>query len=180
MIQKIVAGIPRSGKSLACKEAAKESGILYIPFDSIVSTMHDLYPDLKISHYLESQDVSKRVAPFLKSFIKHLKYEKIDFIIDVYQLYPVDVIQNKIDADFIFLGYPSANIDEKLSQIRKYASPGDWSENLSDTQMKAIIEKYINECQILRDQCDEYGFPFVDMSHDFDKSLQKAIKLIKR
>ena len=180
MIQKILTGIPRSGKSLASKKAAKESNISYIPFDSIVSTMHDLYPDLKVSHYLESQEVSKKVAPFIKSFIKHLKYEQINFIIDIYQIFPIDVIQNKIDIDFIFLGYPEVDIEEKLWQIRKYTSPGSWTEDISDMELRTIIKKYINESKIMKQQCEEYSLPFVDMSYDFEDSLKKAIELIKR
>ena len=180
-IQKVVAGIPRSGKSIVCKEITKGMSISYIPFDSIVSTLHDIYPELKVSHYLGSQKVSKKIAPFLKSFISHLKYEKIDFIIDIYQLFPIDIIHNKIDdVDFIFLGYPEIDVEKKLKQTREYAAPGDWSEDLSDLELRTVIQNYIAESKTMKKQCEEYDLTFIDMSYDFSGSLTKAVELIKK
>ncbi len=64
----IIAGVPRSGKSTIAKRAANLLNINYFPFDSLVSTiMGNLYPEQGITHYEDSQLVSKRVMPVILS-----------------------------------------------------------------------------------------------------------------
>ena len=179
MIQKVIAGIPRSGKSTVCKSIINGSNTSYIPFDSIISSFYDNFPDLKISHFLDSQEVSKKIAPFIKSFTKHIIFEHVNFIIDAYQLYPIDVVRNEIAGiDFYFFGYPNAEIDRKLEQIRQFSTKGSWTDDLSDLDLRNIIEKYKNESIIMKEQCLEYDFPFIDMSSDFTSSLNVAIKTL--
>ena len=109
-----------------------------------------------------------------------MKYEQINFVIDVYQLFPIDVIQNNIDdVEFIFFGYPEISIDEKMTQIRNYSSPGSWTEEMPDKKLRLIIQTYIAESKIMRKQCVENNLTFIDMSYDFTSSLGKAIELIK-
>lgn len=179
MIQKVIAGIPRSGKSTVCKATINGNSTSYIPFDSIISSLYDNFPDLKISHYLDSQEVSRKIAPFIKSFTKHLIFEHVDFIIDAYQLYPIDVAINEIAGiDFYFFGYPDVNIDKKLEQIRRFSTTGSWTDDLSDLDLRHIIEKYKNESLIMKEQCLDYNFPFIDMSSDFTSSLNVAIRTL--
>lgn len=179
MIQKVIAGIPRSGKSTACKVIINGSNISYIPFDSIISTLYDVFPDLKISHFLDSQEVSRKIAPFIKSFTKHLKFEHIDFIIDAYQLFPIDVAKNEIEGiDFYFFGYPHVDIERKLGHIRQFSDPGSWIDDLSDLDLRQIIEKYKHESLIMKEQCLKYNLPFIDMSNNFTASLDAAIKTL--
>ena len=179
MIQKVIAGIPRSGKSTACKAIINGSNISYIPFDSIISTLYDVFPDLKISHFLDSQEVSKKIAPFIKSLTKHLMFERMNFVIDVYQLFPIDIIADKTEGiEFYFFGYPEIDIESKIEQIRQFSTPGSWVDDLTDSELMPIIRKYKKESKIIKKQCIEYNLPFIDMSFDFTSSLKKAVKML--
>ena len=71
----IIAGVSRAGKSTLAKKIAKDYQMSYIPFDSIVSTLEELYPQTGISHQDENIEMSKSIAVFLKGFMKHLEYE---------------------------------------------------------------------------------------------------------
>jgi len=46
----IIVGASRSGKSTVAKEIAKMHNMSYIPFDSIISTIENLFPEVGIMH----------------------------------------------------------------------------------------------------------------------------------
>jgi hypothetical protein len=178
LFQKILAGIPRSGKSSLCKKIIANNSMTYIPFDSIVSTLGNLYPDLKISHHLDFDRMSKVIAPFLKEFIKHLRYEKVNFLIDIYQLYPKDFHHCGIDVEIYYIGYPRISIEQKVKDIKKFAESNDWSEQLTNSELEELVGRFIKESKDLETQCNSYNDCFIDLSIDFEKSFTNALELI--
>jgi len=173
----IIAGIPRSGKSTVAKNISEVHNYSYIPFDSLVSTFNKLYPDLGITHYDDYKVVSKKVAPFIKELIKHINYEEISVVIDIYQLNPDDVREYKLDriSKIIYFGYTEISLEDKYNFIRKYSRSSDWTESLSEEELKEIIQEYINDSIEIKKKCEEYDIPFIDTGNDFKKTIKEAI-----
>jgi|GEM_PF-2062027 len=173
----IIAGVPRSGKSTLSKQLSKDGNYSYIPFDAIVSTSQNLYPDLGISHFEDSKEVSKKTAPFIAEFLKHLVFESISAVIDVYQLYPIDIVDQPAlqNVDILFLGYPDIYPQEKMEKILKHARKGDWTEGVQRKELLSYIQKYIDESKIIKEQCQEYGFQFIDTGSDYEEVIKQVI-----
>jgi tRNA uridine 5-carbamoylmethylation protein Kti12 len=94
----IIAGVPRSGKSILSKYLHQQLKYNYLPFDILVSTFGKLFPETGITHFEKAHIVSKKVAPLLFELIKHLDYEDEMMIIDLYQLFPKDLVKYGLDA----------------------------------------------------------------------------------
>jgi len=176
----IIAGVSRAGKSTLAKDMAQKYKLTYIPFDSIVSTLEELYPCTKIAHYDNNKIISKDIAILLNTFIKHLNYEDINYVIDMYQIYPID-LSKILDLNThlaIYLGYSSLSSHNKLCDIRKYARDKDWTKNTSDIEMLSILDKFILEDKMIKQECKLVNYPYYDTGSDFLMSLQDASRYI--
>lgn len=173
----IIAGASRAGKSMVAKAVAKRLNISYIPFDSIISTVGNLYPEHGVNHYDDTLCASKEIAAFLKEFLSHLEYEGINFIIDIYQIKPLD-LADAIDLDnykVIYIGYPTIPLEDKIYAVRHAARPQDWTEDISDEELAPIIKGFIEDSIVLTDQCQKAHIPFVDTTDNFEDSIRYAI-----
>lgn len=175
----LIAGVPRSGKSTVAKSLDKRLGGSYIPFDSIVSTMGNLFPEHGIMHTNESKAVSQKIAVFLNEFLKHLNYERISYIIDVYPLFPEDLTaMNCRNVVVCFFGYPSVDVNAKVKAIREHAQSDDWTESISDQQLSGYVERYIQESARMREQCRRSAYVFYDTGTRFGEVIQQAIHFL--
>lgn len=142
----LIAGVPRSGKSTIARLIAHELGMSYFPVDALVSSLGTLYPELGITH---------------------LTYERTATVLDAYQCFRRDLHSaartkgtpiasgTRAGAEtgkeardvlrVIYVGYPHALPEEKVARIRRYARGGDWTEELDDVSLTAIVERYVPE-----------------------------------
>lgn len=194
----LVAGVPRSGKSTIARAISRGPGFSYFPVDALVSSLGKLHPEVGITHLTDNpQTVSRALSPLVVELHTHLNYERLDVVLDAYQCFPTDVdaairsagrhvVAHPTDwqkaqrdtADTIgvvFVGYPSATVREKVAQIRRHAQPGDWSEDVDDASLGAIVERFVAESRLMATQCDALGWHFVDTYHDFDLAVSGAV-----
>ncbi|OHE40842.1 MAG: hypothetical protein A2102_01100 [Tenericutes bacterium GWF2_38_8] len=176
----IINGASRSGKSTVAKRIAKKFNMSYIPFDSIVSTLERLYPCTGIKHLDDNIAMSKKLSVLLKEFISHLEYEDIHYIIDLYQIYPVDLKEIVDDEKHlvVYFGYPHIKAEEKLEHIKKYAREKDWTRQTSDKQMIDIINVFILENQLMYEECKKVNYRFFDTGHHFEETICEAERYI--
>lgn len=172
----IIAGSSRAGKSTLAKAIAKKYNISYIPFDSIVSTIEKLYPGVGIAHCDENRKMSKRIAIFLEEYIKHLSYEDITYVIDLYQIFPSDLkeILNPNDHLALYLGYLDLPAKSKLMDIRKFARDKDWTKKTNDEDLIVILNKFISESKIMKDECMNENYEFFNTGINFIEAIEKA------
>jgi hypothetical protein len=173
----IIAGVPRSGKSILSRRLSRALGASHIPIDSLVSSFQEVHPEIGISHSLERhEEICERFRPFLAAYFRHLEYEAIPLIIDVWQLRPGDAvaIAPKSKYEILYLGYPSACVDEKCGQIRAAAGPEDWTEDMDEPALRSLIEGYIAWGNIIQEECERLSLRFVDTGLDFTGSLDRA------
>lgn len=176
----IIAGVSRSGKSTVAKRLVSLTNFNLIPFDSIITTLENLYPEIGIRHFDDNATFSPKLAEFTAVFISHLQYEELDGIIDIYQLFPADYVTHIVDsgAQIIYLGYPDLSAEEKLKYIRKYQRKIDWTTDMKDEEMLAIISKFIHESKIMQEQCRDHNIPFFDTAENFNGNIDKAVKYL--
>jgi len=176
----IIAGVSRAGKSTLAKKIAKDYQITYIPFDSIISTLEELYPQIGISHMDDNTQMSKKIAVFLKEFIKHLEYEDINYVLDLYQVFPSDIkdIFNEDTHILIYLGYSSLSAENKLMHVREHARDKDWTNHVEDAEMIGILDLFIKESKLMERQCSEENVAFFDTGKLFDETLSNAYDFI--
>lgn len=174
----IIGGVPRSGKSILSKQLCSALDMAYFPLDSLVSTFGRVFPQLEISHTNTSDHlaVCNRLWLFICEWIRHLVYEDLSFIIDGYHIQPENVFNdiNPQGFSILFLGYPEAQPAQKAAEIRQHARQGDWTEMLDEQSLLALVERYIQESRHLQAECRRYGYPFVNISHKFLKTLDDA------
>ncbi|MBU1019570.1 MAG: hypothetical protein KJ847_00030 [Firmicutes bacterium] len=176
----IIVGASRSGKSTVAKEIAKINNMTYIPLDAFVSTLENLYPEVGIKHLDDNLKMSIKIAVFLKELVSHLKYEDINYVIDLYQVYPKDlsdIIDPKQDL-VVYFGYPNLVPKEKLEFVKKHAREKDWTRNTPDSEMIGILELFIAENKKMHRECIEIGYPFFDTGKEFNITIQNAIEYI--
>lgn len=176
----IIAGVSRAGKSTLAKKIAKKYDMTYIPFDSIVSTLETLYPDIGIAHADENIEMSKKISVFLKEYISHLEYEDINYVLDLYQVYPSDLMKI-CDGDtheMIYLGYSSLSASEKLVDIRKYSREKDWTRRTLDEEMLKILNLFISESCRMEQQCKDEGILFFNTGENFEEVQKSAYRYI--
>lgn len=176
----IIAGVSRAGKSTLAKKIAQDYQMTYIPFDTIVSTLEELYPQMGISHMDYNIQISKNVAVFLKVFIKHLEYEEINYVLDLYQVYPSDIKDafNEDTHTLIYMGYSSLCAEDKLIHVREHARDRDWTKRVDDAEMTGILEIFIQESKLMERQCKEGNIAFFDTGKLFDETLCNAYDFV--
>lgn len=177
----IIAGISRSGKTTIAKNLSRKHNLNYIPFDSIISTLENLYPDLGINHSDDNVEFSPVLARFMKEFLSHIDYEDIHTVIDLYQLFPKDYLlfQNP-NTQIVYLGYTEITPEEKLAHIKRHCRDKDWTNDVEDGEMLEILKLWIAESRIMKEQCAQFDIDFVDTSYDFKQKLIEAELCMER
>ncbi len=179
-MQIIIAGVSRSGKSTLAREICKRLGFFFIPGDPLISTLEELYPETGIHHCDDNRTFSPDLAVFIDRYLQHIAYEELDVVIDLYQLFPIDYqkVLRPHDIKIVYLGYSSLTAEEKLQDIRLYERKNDWTAETSDDALIKIIEQFLTESSMMRDQCRTYQIPFFDTGTCFAQSIDDAARWI--
>lgn len=176
----LVGGVPRAGKSILCRRLHQEWGPSHIPLDSLVSTLGHVFPEHGISHYGPRWEATAaRFKPFLFEFLRHLEYEEFPVVVDGYHVLPRDVAQlDRTTYRTVFLGYPHLAAPDKVAAIRQRARPGDWTETLTEAELSAIVQRYIDQSAQLAAECARYDLPFVDTGGQFAQAIETAYRQV--
>lgn len=189
----VIAGVPRSGKSTIARKLrralAPEKEASVLPIDALVSTLGATAAELGITHLTEDVGaVSERLAPMIVELARHLEYEGGGWILDAYHCFPRD-LYSALEAagrrapgmTVSYVGYPTADVRRKRSEIRTHARPGDWTEELADADLERLVERFVSESRELERQCRETRWTFVDTSDDFEARIADVVQhLIER
>lgn len=176
----IVAGVSRSGKTTVAKRLCLAHNVSYWPFDAVISTLEKLYPETGIRHLDDNVGFSSKLADFIAEFAKHLAYEEVDGVIDLYQLFPVDYqrVLGGSDIPIVYLGYPGLSAEEKLQDIKAHQRKIDWTNDVADSDMLVILGQFIAESRIMAEQCKSTNIPFFDTGAAFDENIEMAIRYL--
>ena len=175
----IIGGVSRSGKSILSNRLSAGLGMSHIPGDALVSTLANVFPQCGITHFGPSfQGMCEKLMPFVLELAKQLEFENVLFVLDCYHILPESVAKEPIreHCEVAFLGYPTADPEQKLQDIRQHAHAPDWTLDIPDAEMRENIDKFIKESRFLQSECGRLGLTFVDTSQDFDARLDAALQ----
>lgn len=186
--QIIIAGVARAGKSTVCNELSKRENYQHIEADTITFAFQNSFPETGISHtdFWGLKETSKPFSKFLSAWIKEIQKSgtcnKLDYkiAIDLYHILPEDFVSYfpKENCEIYFLGYPNISAEEKIKQIRCFDTEDDWTTKQSDESLRKRIETYIEISKYLQNECQKYGLPFIDVSHNREKVLEDLVNKI--
>jgi hypothetical protein len=137
-----------------------------------------VFPQCGITHYGASfEGMCRDQEPFLFELTRQLDFEGISYILDCYHILPAFVLKglNWKHSEAVFLGYPNADPEQKLHDIRKYARSPDWTPDIPDTEMLENITKFIAQSRFLQSECDGLGLTFIDTGEDFEGTINSAV-----
>lgn len=98
----ILAGVPRSGKSILANRLCSQSHLSRIPIDSFITTFEELKPSCGISVNNFGR-TCRILRPFLFGIVDQLQYEFMDAVIDGYYILPKWFV-NDLSYKVYFLG----------------------------------------------------------------------------
>jgi hypothetical protein len=177
----IIAGVPRSGKTILAKCMNEEHGFSIYSADAIVSTFGKIIPEHGISHFENDHGKAcEAFHDFLRELLHQLEYEDIPFIFESYHVMPHSLVDLTDAYSIVFMGYPSVVPAEKCDDIRRHARPKDWTQDLSDDQLCELIQRFIDESKILDTACSKLDIPFIDTGAEFEHAVRSAAEMLSQ
>ena len=170
----IIAGAPRSGKSIISRRIVRERQIPYFPTDALITVCSEGAPEYDIHHDQPFISKAEKLWKFSKPLFGHLASE-IDYVLEGDAILPKQVnefiIENPAKLKACFLGYDKIDPEEKLTLVRKFNHhPGEWTDEYSDQHMLKLLGRTIEFSAYLRKECEIYKLAYFAVSADFEKA----------
>lgn len=180
----LISGASRSGKSKIANSFHQETGISYLPLDSVMMAFMHGVKEVGINDKLWPHEIAKILWGFLEAFIYNLNYNEIDFIIEGEAMLPSllstlnqDILPN---VKVVFIGYDQANLDQKVIDCKTFSSGSkDWLMNESETSISKHIENMIMYSKDIKNECLKYHMPYFDTSLNFEDVVLKVVDFLK-
>jgi 2-phosphoglycerate kinase len=174
----ILGGAARSGKTLLSRRAVAERGVPYFPLDAVWGGLAGGAPQLGITWDQAFIERAERMWPITKPVLSFFFHEDADFLIEGDTILPKHVRELMDEGNAVrccFLGYTELTSEEKLALVRTYEQgTRDWTNVISDEEMTRYVEEMIVFSTYLKSECERYGIPYFDISHDFDTPREEA------
>ncbi|MDY7023221.1 MAG: hypothetical protein SWJ54_18050 [Cyanobacteriota bacterium] len=178
----IIGGPCRAGKSRLANLIFQQTRCTVVHLDSFSNAVRNCYP-VSPQTPAEKEAFQQYHETVLVKVIRNMGKE-FDYL-RVYEsssILPQLVAQRLwwIQPMTIFLGYPKIDPERKRIEIRKAAfnDPYCWSHGMKDVELLEKIREYITWSQIIQNSCTQYGFPFFDVSINWQDTIQLALSFI--
>jgi CRISPR/Cas system CMR-associated protein Cmr5 small subunit len=79
----------------------------------------------------------------------------------------------------VFIGYSSANLTEKVKDVKKYASDHDWLNKESNVFIEEHIKNMIAYAKNIKKECQKVGVTYLDVSKNFEASIEEVLSYLK-
>lgn len=183
----VIIGCPRSGKTTLTNIIMEHDSTYHnISLDSLVIALKNTMPEVSINDKSRVREISQKLVPFISTYLQNYRrnYPKKKYIIDGFQLLPDDIVKNNFfdNTQIICLGFPNANIDEILNNVREEDKKLSFSytQKMSDNELRERISFSLKYSRYLQEKCKEYEIPFFETEVNRNKTLYDIFnKLIK-
>ncbi len=177
----IIIGCQRSGKTTLANMLIKDDNSYHnISLDSLAIAIKRTIPEIGISDGSTIKFISKRIVPFLVTYLKSYKCDYPDkyYLVEGIQINPDHLMREEFfqNANIICLGFPNATIHEIFSNIRNEDKNlrFSYTKTLSDDKLKDKISFYIEYSKFLQRKCNEYNIPF----YETNKNRKQVLEMI--
>lgn len=178
----ILGGASRSGKTLLARRAVAEKQVPYTPLDSLFRALVDGAPQFGLGYDDPVIERSGKMWPITKCFFNFFLQEERDFLIEGDSLLPSQIkelVDGGNDIRCCFMGYTELTKEEKLALVRLHQQGEvDWTKEMSDEKLLAMIERMINYSKYLKEECEKYCIEYFDISHDFEGVRESAYQYL--
>ncbi len=170
-------GVPRSGKSCLATRLASALDLNHYSVDALVSAFGEVFPEVGIGRQFEDSASETSLEPFLLRWVRHLDYERVGYVLEGYHI-SAKMAATLSEQGFrvAALGYQVVDTDQKVREIRAAEHTGDWSSQLSDSELFDLVVRYQTESTKLQGACEEHGLAFFEMSKARDSSLDLVLQ----
>ncbi|MDZ5460253.1 hypothetical protein [Azohydromonas lata] len=180
----IIGGAMRTGKTLVADALSRRTGFPYLGTDSLILALRDCFPETAVAQKGKSFDeLCEAFIPFLNRYLHHAGMAgRGSHIVEGHFIRPKDVSQLAANTSAVFFGYPEADPQEKLQQLKAYAaaSSQEGGEVDEDEKLLKQINRWIDLSRDLRDQCNQFDILFVDTSHQDVSHCNSNMELLYR
>lgn len=180
----LISGASRSGKSKIANRLHQETGISYLPLDSVMMAFMHGVKEIEIHDKLWPHEIAEKLWGFLEAFIYNLNYNEVDFIIEGEAMLPS--LLSTLNQDIlpfikvVFIGYDQANLDQKVVDCKTFSSGSkDWLMNESETNIFNHIENMIAYSKDIKRECLKYHMSYFDTSLNFEEVVLKVVEFLR-
>ncbi|MGD9201931.1 MAG: hypothetical protein PVI26_10235 [Chitinispirillia bacterium] len=178
----LIGGASRSGKTYLAKKLLTELKIPIFELDYLKMGLARGLPEYGVNPLDDEKTVGKLLWPIVIEIINTMVENEDSYIIEGTYLLPEYSICLSEKYDILirscFLGYPNAEANEKLHEIRKYGGiPGDPLRGYSDEEALTEIKHFIKFSQFLLSECNKLNLHFIDVT-DREAAVESCIKYL--
>jgi putative acetyltransferase len=174
-----IGGAARTGKGILARRLLAEQRLPYLSLDVLKMGLARGVPEFAIDPDAGALEVAERLWPLVREMSRSLLFDRVHYVFEG-ELLPghVAALRDAYPSQVCgcFLGYAEMTLPQKLHAIRAHANyPNDWPAAYSDAALLPIIDREIGFSRYLREQCNRYGFPYFDTSHQFEATLDRVV-----
>ena len=180
----IIGGTVRAGKTTLANLLREKFGYSKVESDTIVNAFDKVYPELGITHK-NPELAREKYQPFLfevlNGFCKDIKYCGNITVFPGSQFLPENIAKYENFDKFIviFLGINAKSSEELLKTIRENDTENDWTYKKSDEWMLKFCGNLIKESNLLKEDCEKFGFYYFNTFDDRPLVLNQVCKMVK-
>lgn len=97
-------------------------------------------------------------------------------ILDGGYIKPSFLKNSQFNAIVIYLGYGDSSAEQIFQNIRAHDTSSDWSNHLTDDELKSKISYFKNLDQIFRTECQSCHYQYLDTSQNRLQVLTEALE----
>lgn len=174
----IIAGTPRAGKSTLRTLLLQEHKIPGFCTDYLRDGIDHKVPVFGIKDGMTDAEKSEVLWPMFQGMIEQRsKYYTDNLVIEGTNFLPkyLNQFNNDPKVRIVFLGFPTVTSEKKYLDIKNLSSPDDdWTRDLSDTELKELVNEFIGISKYFRDECKKYDIQFFDTSENMEAVIKQA------
>lgn len=189
----VILGIPRAGKSHLSHNVARHLALdgytaSIISADAVIGGLTAQRKTLfwrmfvrPMRHILPfiGRHSQRNIIRNMKQFVGRFINESTDNSIVIFEgayITPTEALKifdtNK--CKIVVVGYPNANVDDKIAEIRKYDNKSSYIARMNDKKIHTQVQNFINLSKLYQKQSNG-KFTFLDTSKDYHGTLNNFV-----
>jgi putative acetyltransferase len=178
-----IGGAARTGKGILVRRLLAEQRLPYLSLDVLKMGLARGVPEFAVDPNAGALEVAERLWPLVREMSRSLLFDRVHYVFEG-EVLPKHVAglrdAHSSQVRGCFLGYAEVAPSQKLHDIRAHANyPNDWPRDYTDAALLPIIDREIRFSRYLREECDRYGFPYFDTSHQFESTLDQVVDYVQ-
>lgn len=189
----VILGVPRAGKSYlstrVVKQLDKTTGkiVVLLPADDVIGALNQSRRTLLWRIFVRPL---RHTFPFVKRASKeHLVHNALVFVKSFIGLdnnnqvvvfegayFSPEYIHKHLrskNIKIVVVGYPNADVEQKVADIRKYDKGRSPLSKKSDIELRAAVNNLIEQSRQYEQMAKKYKLTFLDTSNDYHGTLDR-------